>query len=238
MFSLRVFLSLASVLAIVGIGGCEFLTTGPKNPKETFVGPLEQTVKTLMKSGRMLKHGVETARDNLRGVASFIPLFDIPRDQRSSIGDVLNPYKIQIKAIFPGTYWCGDGDISPNKKELGLFMRTDACCRAHDSCPDGIPAQEEEYGLLNNGIFTRSSCDCDKNFYHCLKEANSLIATDIGTTYFNILRPQCFKKDYPIVGCEKYARRRLLNDKCEEYSYNRTQPETMQWFDNPDFFGL
>lgn len=33
-------------------------------------------------------------------------------------------------------------------------------------------------------------------------------------------------------------RRRLLNDKCEEYSYNDTQPETMEWFDNPDFFGL
>lgn len=102
MFSLRVFLLLASVFSIVGIGSCEFLTIGPKNPKETFVGPLEQTVKTLMKSGRMLNRGVETTRDNLRGVASLIPLFNIPREKSTSIGDVLNPFKPQIKAIFPG----------------------------------------------------------------------------------------------------------------------------------------
>lgn len=54
-----------------------------------------------------------------------------------------------------GTYWCGDGDISPNKKDLGLFEKTDACCREHDSCPDGILVQQERDGLLNNGIFTR-----------------------------------------------------------------------------------
>lgn len=238
MLSLRVFLLLASVLLTAGVGGCEFLKSDPKNPKETFVGLLEKKVTLLMKTGRMLNHGVQTVRDHLRGVASLIPVLNIPTDKGTSVGDALNPYRMQIKAIFPGTYWCGDGDISPNQKDLGLFERTDACCRAHDSCPEGIPAQEERYGLMNNGIFTRSSCQCDKSFYHCLKQADSLIATKIGTTYFNVLRPQCFRKYYPIVGCAEYAGHRLLYDKCEKYRFNRTEPKTMQWFDNPDFIVL
>lgn len=45
-----------------------------------------------------------------------------------------------------------------------------------------------------------------------MKKANSIISNRIGETYFNVLRPQCFRKEYPIVGCIK---RRLddMNDK-------------------------
>lgn len=52
----------------------------------------------------------------------------------------------------------------------------------------------------------RSSCECDRAFYQCLKEAHNIFATNIGRTYFNVLRPQCFQADYPIVDCKKYTR--------------------------------
>jgi secretory phospholipase A2 len=50
----------------------------------------------------------------------------------------------------------------------------------------------------------RSSCDCDEKFYDCLKIANTLVSRKIGITYFNVLRPKCFRKDHPVSGCEKY----------------------------------
>jgi secretory phospholipase A2 len=50
----------------------------------------------------------------------------------------------------------------------------------------------------------RSNCDCDERFYDCLKKANTLISRKIGVTYFNVLRPKCFRQDHPVLGCEKY----------------------------------
>ena len=105
-----------------------------------------------------------------------------------------------------GTKWCGDGDIAQSRQDLGLFSRTDSCCRAHDGCPEGIPVDSEKYGLVNTGLFTRSHCDCDKKFYDCLKDAKSVVASKIGFTFFTILGPQCFRNDYPVVACEKWRK--------------------------------
>jgi len=51
---------------------------------------------------------------------------------------------------------------------------------------------------------SRSSCECDEKFYDCLKTANTLVSRKIGITYFNVLRPKCFRKDHPVSECEKY----------------------------------
>ncbi|XP_076639691.1 phospholipase A2-like [Colletes latitarsis] len=234
MFWTRTIPVLVAVFLVLGLGESE--NTESKEPKETYVGLFERTIRPLATSKRMLEQGIAAFRNDLRTLRSH--LIDQDDKNRTTIADVLNPIKFKIKAIFPGTYWCGDGNISPNKGALGLFKKTDACCKAHDSCPKTIPSNGEKDGLKNNGIFTRSHCDCDKEFYQCLKEANTIIATDIGTTYFNILRPQCFKSDYPVENCKRYARRRVIDDKCVEYNYDRDKSEKMQWFDNPDFIGI
>lgn len=51
---------------------------------------------------------------------------------------------------------------------------------------------------------SRSNCECDEKFYDCLKEADTPISINIGVAYFNVLRPKCFRKEHPVLGCKKY----------------------------------
>lgn len=117
---------------------------------------------------------------------------------------IIDGFKDSIKAIYPGTLWCGDGSNARSEHEVGLFQNTDICCRMHDKCPASIRPGQQYKGLKNNGLFTRSHCDCDRRFYNCLKKVDSIVSNKLGYTYFNILRPQCFRKEYPIVGCKKW----------------------------------
>lgn len=103
-----------------------------------------------------------------------------------------------------GTLWCGDGNYARNVNEIGLFRNTDICCKHHDQCPAFIRPGNELKGLRNTGLFTRSHCDCDQKFYTCLKNIDSIISNKIGITYFNILKPKCFRREYPIAGCRKW----------------------------------
>lgn len=127
----------------------------------------------------------------------------IIRPVSSPLNAIAEGIKDRLKAIYPGTLWCGDGNQAKYQNEVGLFRNTDICCKQHDECPAFIKSGSEFKGLRNNGHFTRSHCDCDLKFYNCLKRTDSLISNKIGYTYFNILRPQCFRKEYPIVGCKK-----------------------------------
>ena len=109
-------------------------------------------------------------------------------DQRSifengkllSFVDLLKSFKERLTAIYPGTLWCGDGNQARSEHEVGLFSNTDACCRMHDKCPKSIPSGQGHKGLRNNGLFTRSHCECDLAFYKCLKKANSIVSNKIG----------------------------------------------------------
>ncbi|XP_076169656.1 phospholipase A2-like [Ptiloglossa arizonensis] len=230
---IKTLLVLILVSSIFGFGATE--ESESEKPRETYVSPAEETIRLLIRSGRKFEQGVEALKNDLRSLTSFLPQPNNTIVKKPTIGDVLNPFKFRIKAIYPGTYWCGDGDASSKNSNFGLFKRTDACCKAHDSCSQWIPAQGTRGGLVNNGIFTRSHCSCDKEFYDCLKGARSFVATKIGFTYFNVLRPQCFRESYPTAGCRKYAGRRLIDDKCSEYEYKHNESKRLEWFDNPDF---
>ncbi|XP_035913085.1 uncharacterized protein LOC118512569 isoform X2 [Anopheles stephensi] len=120
-----------------------------------------------------------------------------------TISSLFNTFKRKVKAIYPGTVWCGDGNQAKSENDIGFFYLTDSCCRAHDLCPITIAAGEQFNRLKNNGYFTRSHCDCDKQFYNCLKNANTLVSRQIGYTYFNLLKPQCFRFEHPKLNCTK-----------------------------------
>lgn len=57
--------------------------------------------------------------------------------------------------IMKGTKWCGPGNISKSEDDLGIFKKTDACCRTHDECPDIIEGHQTKYNLTNPNFFTR-----------------------------------------------------------------------------------
>ncbi|XP_044267341.1 phospholipase A2-like [Tribolium madens] len=146
-------------------------------------------------------------------------------------GDNIDEFLSKIQVIFPGTLWCGPGNISDSSNDLGVLKSTDSCCRDHDMCPDYIEAGKSEHGLVNKGLFTRSHCDCDEKFYNCLKNVNTVVSNGIGFTYFTVLGPQCFKRDYPIVDCLKED----IRGRCLKYEKNETQDQIYEWFDNPDY---
>ncbi|KAI1901161.1 hypothetical protein AGOR_G00057340 [Albula goreensis] len=64
--------------------------------------------------------------------------------------------------VFPGTLWCGMGTKAIDYEEIGMFGKTDSCCREHDHCKNIITAFRVNYGVFNHNFFTVSHCDCDQ----------------------------------------------------------------------------
>ncbi|KAL2738960.1 phospholipase A2 isoform X2 [Vespula squamosa] len=210
------------------------------NTVSTKISPVEQFLKTLLIPVEALGNAKQAVGKGVNQIISKLPgklknpIKDDFNSTKLKYGQVLNLVSDKFRAIYPGTLWCGDGDIAKNEDDLGFFASTDACCRAHDMCSNNINSGEEKYRLLNNGIFTRlSHCSCDSAFYNCLKNADSIVATKIGFTYFDVLSPQCFNEDYPIIKCNKYSG--TLQKKCVEYSQDSNEEKKYQWFDNPTF---
>ncbi|CAL1281898.1 unnamed protein product [Larinioides sclopetarius] len=104
--------------------------------------------------------------------------------------------------ILPGTKWCGVGDIADSFEELGTQTDVDACCRAHDHCPVKLKAFRTGYGMINLSLYTKSHCDCDKEFFSCLKTSSNKLADVVGNLYFNIMKFQCLKEHRPFVCIE------------------------------------
>ncbi|XP_054152707.1 acidic phospholipase A2 PA4-like [Oppia nitens] len=89
--------------------------------------------------------------------------------------------------MFPNTKWCGPGNTARNYNDLGSDAATDACCRQHDNCnPPGVRSGHLQYLCqLPNTQFQISSCDCDRQFGHCLSRlgSKSLTATLVAKIY-------------------------------------------------------
>ncbi|XP_057333590.1 uncharacterized protein LOC130672843 isoform X2 [Microplitis mediator] len=173
-----------------------------------------------------LKKSIQTILTPVRKIAAVAG---------KGFGTFLNNNKDRLRAIFPGTRWCGDGNKARSENDSGLFRTTDVCCKQHDQCPFNIQSGQSFGPLMNNGAFTRSWCTCDQEFYDCLKNANNPIAREIGHTYFTFLGPQCINYGYPIVSCLERGGKRILQRKCIKYEFDSSKNLTLQWFDNPDF---
>ncbi|CAK9819472.1 Phospholipase A(2) [Anthophora quadrimaculata] len=105
----------------------------------------------------------------------------------------------RVNLIFPGTKWCGSGNVATSPDDLGRFMETDACCREHDMCGDVIEAGQSNHGLTNPTFYTRLHCSCDEKFFDCLRRSEDDASGSVGFFYFNVLDTKCFREDYPIV---------------------------------------
>ncbi|XP_022238369.1 uncharacterized protein LOC106456869 [Limulus polyphemus] len=133
--------------------------------------------------------------------------------------------------IYPGTKWCGAGNVAERYEDLGPAQETDICCRAHDHCNDTIPSLQTKYGLKNVALYTKSLCDCDDVFSWCLKKANTKTSNGIGRVFFNVLQVQCFKLEHPVVKCLRYKGLPLIYSSCQEYQLDKDKSHEWQWFD-------
>ncbi|XP_015109152.1 phospholipase A2 large subunit [Diachasma alloeum] len=95
--------------------------------------------------------------------------------------------------LFPGTKWCGKGDVAENDHDLGWFEQTDECCRDHDKCPNYVAGGETKFGLHNEGSITIAECKCDEDFRECLGDAEeSFMSFIMESSYFDLLPRRCF----------------------------------------------
>ncbi|GLV39864.1 secretory Phospholipase A2 [Carabus blaptoides fortunei] len=192
----------------------------------------EEDIKNHQEKGNLHWLGRDVIRSLTQLTDTFSNISGGLDTDRNFFSGLLGGFKDKIKAIVPGTQWCGDGNVARTKKDLGFFYKTDSCCREHDNCHDFIEKDQMKYGLSNNGLFTRSNCYCDKKFYNCLKDSNDMISNQIGLAYFSVLGPQCFEKQYPIIDCRI---RVGLTNRCIEYEFDNSSEKIYQWFDNPEF---
>ncbi|KAK4872448.1 hypothetical protein RN001_014477 [Aquatica leii] len=131
--------------------------------------------------------------------------------------------------IYPGTKWCGAGNVAQNENDFGPEIEADRCCKAHDLCDDYIEAGGTKHNLTNSAFYTRLKCQCDEDFNACLKKGNTRASNQVGYLYFNALGTQCFREDYPVISCVRYTI--TPKRKCLEYEYDTTKEKIYQWFD-------
>ncbi|KAI5611163.1 hypothetical protein C0J50_4951, partial [Silurus asotus] len=94
---------------------------------------------------------------------------------------------------YPGTLWCGAGNIADNYDQLGEFAETDECCRTHDQCPHVIHAFSSKYGFTNFKWHSISHCDCDNAMKQCLRAVNDTSSRIVGQAFFNVIEVPCFE---------------------------------------------
>ncbi|XP_067222254.1 uncharacterized protein proca1 [Chanodichthys erythropterus] len=109
--------------------------------------------------------------------------------------DAANNKKTRTKRGFtyPGTLWCGAGNIADHYDQLGEFEETDKCCRVHDHCPYIIHAFSSKYGYTNFKWHSLSHCDCDNALKECLRDVNDTSSRVVGQAFFNVIEAPCFE---------------------------------------------
>ncbi|XP_074535901.1 uncharacterized protein proca1 [Halichoeres trimaculatus] len=94
---------------------------------------------------------------------------------------------------YPGTLWCGAGNMADNYDQLGEFAETDSCCRVHDHCPHVIHAFSSNYGYTNFKWHSICHCDCDNALKACLRKVNDTSSRVVGQAFFNVIGVPCFE---------------------------------------------
>ncbi|KAM9733183.1 uncharacterized protein proca1 [Menidia menidia] len=93
---------------------------------------------------------------------------------------------------YPGTLWCGAGNMADRYDQLGEFADTDSCCRTHDHCPHVIHAFSSNYGHTNFKWHSVCHCDCDNALKDCLRNVNDTSSRVVGQAFFNVIGVPCF----------------------------------------------
>ncbi|XP_065288245.1 uncharacterized protein [Dermacentor albipictus] len=159
-----------------------------------------------------------------------------PETKRSSLLDLLGT-ALQSLLIYPGTKWCGAGDIANGYDDLGRAKEIDMCCRDHDHADDNILAFQTKHGIKNFRFYTMTNCDDDEKFFNCLVNSSNVVTASVGITYFDVLRTKCFKYGHPLK-CTSYNPFRilLLRPPCKNQEEDTSQPKRWSVEYPPNFF--
>ncbi|XP_076833466.1 uncharacterized protein proca1 [Brachyhypopomus gauderio] len=118
--------------------------------------------------------------------------------------DAHTPRRAKRGFTYPGTLWCGAGNIADDYGQLGDFAETDECCRTHDHCPHVIHAFSSKYGYTNFKWHSISHCDCDNAMKQCLREVNDTSSRVVGQAFFNVIEVPCFEFTFEMLCIERY----------------------------------
>ena len=117
----------------------------------------------------------------------------------------------KVKELKVGVFtnFCGPGDAANDDRETvaGLMTNIDECCKGHDDCDEHISSKNDfkKFPSLpkKNLHFTSLSCKCDRLFYNCMKQTESILA-DVIMWIYTIAQSSCFSKEHKIERCSKY----------------------------------
>ncbi|XP_071848749.1 uncharacterized protein [Apostichopus japonicus] len=132
--------------------------------------------------------------------------------------------------MFPGTLWCGTGNRAPTYDSLGMYNKTDMCCRDHDHSTEdmSISSGATKYNFKNWGMFTITHCSIDKRFHKCLRQVRNMAAYEVGRGFFNVFNIQCFVIRNRKQCLEHYW---YMPWKCKQHEYQPTAcPRSAQVF--------
>uniref|UniRef100_A0A8C1MVA8 phospholipase A2 n=1 Tax=Cyprinus carpio TaxID=7962 RepID=A0A8C1MVA8_CYPCA len=146
---------------------------------------------------KMSLTGVSEAKANCNKLKSQVDtnVIATTKQAKEPNSDAANNTKTRTKRGFtyPGTLWCGAGNIADHYDQLGEFEETDKCCRVHDHCPYVIHAFSSNYGYTNFKWHSLSHCDCDNALKECLRRVNDTSSRVVGQAFFNVMEVPCFE---------------------------------------------
>lgn len=74
--------------------------------KKTYVTSVEKSIQMLINSENKIQKNILTIKNNLKELTSGVfPKYENTTGKKSTISDILNPFKHKIKAIYPGMYY-------------------------------------------------------------------------------------------------------------------------------------
>ncbi|KAL3244685.1 hypothetical protein MRX96_047142 [Rhipicephalus microplus] len=147
-------------------------------------------------------------------------------EKGSSLLDLLGT-AFKSLLIYPGTKWCGAGDIAKSYNDLGIIREIDMCCRDHDHANDSIPAFDTKHGITNFRFYTMTNCDDDERFFKCLVDASNVVTASVGIAYFDVLKTKCFKYGHPLrcTGFNPFRMLRLRSP-CNNKEEDTSEPKS------------
>ncbi|XP_075554665.1 phospholipase A2 hemilipin-like [Dermacentor variabilis] len=160
-----------------------------------------------------------------------------PQNAKDSYFPKLQENGHQGAVMFPGTKWCGAGNVASNYDDLGKAREADMCCREHDLAKESIPAFGAKRGVRNKLFYTMTSCDADKKFFNCLLKAQSFTSFSLGVGYFDILRTKCYQYGHPTKCTDKQTTDKAKSKRlCKKFKTDIWKSKKWRVYDPPNFF--